>query len=111
MVLHAVPETPARPPGVTVVPVTPENLAVQHAVRIASGMTPELARRMYSPSFAFDPDVRVFTAWLDGEPVGGSIAIGTGDMAGVYAVGTIGTARRRGVGTAASWAAVAAGRA
>jgi len=44
-------------------------------------------------------------------PWGGSVAIRTGDVSGVYAVGTIARARRRGIGTAASWAAVAAGRA
>jgi len=35
----------------------------------------------------------------------------TGDVSGVYAVGTLASARRRGVNTAATWAAVAAGRA
>ncbi len=110
MVLHPVPDTPAWPPGVSVAVVTEENLVEHHAVRIACGTTPELAQRLYPPSFAFDPEVRLFTARLEGEPVGGSVAIRTGDVSGVYAVGTIATARRRGVGTAASWAAVAAGR-
>ena len=39
------------------------------------------------------------------------MAVRTGDVAGVYAVGTLRDARRQGVGTAATWAAVAAGRA
>ena len=94
MVLHPIPEPPDPAPAVTVVP----------------GRDPGLAS--YLPeSFAADPDVRVFTAWLDERPVGTSIAIRTGDVAGVYGVGTIPEARRRGVGTAISWAAVAAGRA
>lgn len=111
MVLHPVPEIPAAAPGVSVTPVSEASLAEHHAVRVARGMTLELARRMYTPSFAFDPDVRLFTARLDGEPVGGSVAIRTGDVSGVYAVGTIANARRRGVGTTVSWAAVEAGRA
>jgi N-acetylglutamate synthase len=111
MVLHPVPDIPMAAPGVSVVPVNEGNLAEHHAVRVASGMTLELARRMYTASFAFDPDVRLFTARLEGEPVGGSVAIRTGDVSGVYAVGTIARARRRGIGTAASWAAVATGRA
>jgi GNAT superfamily N-acetyltransferase len=94
MVLHPVPMPPEPPPNVTVAP----------------GLEPGLAD--FLPwSFATDPDVRVFTSRLDGRPVGTSIAIRTGDVAGVYGVGTIPSARRRGVGTAASWAAVAAGRA
>lgn len=58
-----------------------------------------------------DPDVRPFTVRLEGRPAGASLAIRTGAVAGVYAVGTLEAARRRGVGTAATWAAVAAGRA
>lgn len=94
MVLHPIPERPDPPPAVTVVPGRDSGLA---------SYLPE--------SFAADPNVRVFTAWLDERPVGTSIAIRTGDVAGVYGVGTIPEARRRGVGTAISWAAVAAGRA
>ncbi len=92
MVLHPVPEPPALPAGVTV----------------QLGPAPGLAD--YLPaSFAADPDVRVFHARLDGKPVGTSIAIRTGDVAGVYGVGTEPEARGRGVGTATTWAAVAAG--
>jgi GNAT superfamily N-acetyltransferase len=44
------------------------------------------------------------------ESSGAVPTIRTGDVSGVYAVGTLAGARRRGVGTAATWAAVAAGR-
>ena len=92
MVLHPIPEPPGLPPGVTVSP----------------GLVAELAG--YLPaSFAADPDVRVFHARLDGSAVGTSIAIRTGDVAGVYGVGTKPDARGRGVGTALTWAAVAVG--
>lgn len=67
------------------------------------------ARAVYPASFLADPDVRVFIGYLHGRPAGTSIAIRTGDAAGVYGVGTDPDARRRGVGTAVSWAAVAAG--
>lgn len=111
MVLHPPPEPPAASPGVTVVPVADAGLAEYLGVWVEDGLPPELADRLFSPSFAADPDVQLFTARLDGRPVGTSVAIRTGDVAGVYAVSTLATARRRGVGTAASWAAVAAGRA
>lgn len=94
MVLHPIPKPPEPAPGVSVVP----------------GIQPGLAD--YLPlSFASDPDVRVFTARLDGRPAGTSIAIRTGEVAGVYGVQTTSESRRRGVGTAATWAAVGAGRA
>ena len=59
---------------------------------------------------AADPNVRLFIARLDGRAAGHSVAIRTGAVSGVYAVGTLAPARRRGVGAAATWAAVAAGR-
>ena len=94
MVLHPVPAPAAPPPGVTVLPGTVEGVAD------------------YLPaSFAADPNVKVFHARLDGRPVGSSVAIRTGDVSGVYAVGTLPEARGRGVGTAVTWAAVAAGSA
>ena len=111
MVLHPVPESPPSAPGVTVVAVTGANLAEHQGVHVASGMPPELARRLFSESFAADADVQLFTARLEGRAVGAAAAIRTGDVSGVYAVGTLPVARRRGVGTAATWAAVAAGRA
>jgi GNAT superfamily N-acetyltransferase len=94
MVLHPVPESPDPAPGVTVV----------------AGTEPGLLDYL-PPTFAADTDVRVFTARLGGVPVGNSIAIRTGEVAGVYGVGTRPEARRRGIGTAISWAAVGAGRA
>ena len=75
------------------------------------GGTDEVARRVFPRTFVADPDVTCITALLDGRPVGTSVAIRTGDVAGVYAVGTLRDARWRGVGTAATWAAVSAGRA
>lgn len=110
MVLHPVPEPPLAPSTIDIVSVTSRELDEHVAVRAAMGLSPDLARRLYPPAFAEDPDVRLFTVRLDGVPAGASAAIRSGDVGGVYAVGTVKTARRRGVGTAASWAAVAACR-
>ncbi len=107
MVLHPPPEPPALPPGVTIVPGLAEHLGVL----IEGGMPADIAHSLFPPSLANDPDVLLLTARIAGRPVGTSVALRTGDVAGVYAVGTLPVARRRGVGTAASWAAVAAGRA
>lgn len=111
MVLYPTPESPAPSPGVTIVPVTRANLPEHLKVRVESGIPVELAGRLFSASFVADQDVRLFTARLNGQPVGAAVAIRTADVAGVYAVGTLPSARRRGVGTAATWAVVEAGRA
>jgi hypothetical protein len=75
----------------------------------ATGVPAELGLRLYRESFAADPDVQMFVAKRDGRPVSKSIAIRTGNVAGVYDVGTVSDARRRGAGSAVTWAAVAAG--
>jgi GNAT superfamily N-acetyltransferase len=111
MVLCPPTEAPPDAPDVTVEPVTETGLAAWLGVLTDGGLTQDLADRLFPPSFAADPDVRLFVALLNGRPVGTSIAIRTGDVSGVYGVGTLPGARRRGVGTAAAWAAVEAGRA
>ncbi len=112
MVLQPAPESPAPAAGVAVRPVEGPRALEEHlGVLVRGGMPAELASRMYPASFASDPDVRLFTAYLAGGPIGTSLALRTGEVSGVYAVGTLPEARRRGIGTAATWAAVAAGRA
>lgn len=103
-------EPPPARPGVAVRAVD-DRASVDEllAMQIGAGMPEPIARGMFAASFVEDPDVRIFTAYLDGRPAGNAIAIRTGDVSGVYAVGTLPGARRRGVGTAATWAAVAAG--
>jgi GNAT superfamily N-acetyltransferase len=110
MVLLSNEAPPSPPAGVTVVPVEAAGLAEFVGVHVASGLPAALAKTLFSPALAADPDVQLFTARLDGRPVGTALAIRTGDVSGVYAVGTLKQARHRGVGTAATWAAVAAGR-
>jgi GNAT superfamily N-acetyltransferase len=98
-------------PGVAGVAVAAAGLAEYLDVCVRGGLAPERAARLFSPAFAADPDVRLFAARLDGRPAGTAVALRTGDVAGVYAVSTLAPARRRGIGTAATWAARAAGRA
>jgi hypothetical protein len=71
MILHPLPEPPARSADIDV----------------ANGLESGLAT--YLPdSLPDDPDVRAFTAWVDHQPAGVSIAIRTGDVSGVYGVET-----------------------
>jgi GNAT superfamily N-acetyltransferase len=111
MVLHPVPEAPPSAPGVTVEPVDEANLHEFIQVMDQGGFPAAVANRLFGPAFAADPDVQLFLARLDGRPVGTSLAVRSPDATGVYAVGTLEDARRRGVGSASTWAAVAAGRA
>ncbi|HEV8545886.1 MAG TPA: GNAT family N-acetyltransferase [Candidatus Limnocylindrales bacterium] len=112
MVLQPVPETPSPAPGVSVRAVSDaRSLDEYRRVSVEDGTSENVVGRLYSDSFAADPDVQLVTAYLDHRAVGTSLAIRTGEVSGVYAVGTLPAARRRGVGTAATWAAVAAGRA
>ncbi len=111
MVLRPSPDQSAPAAGVRVRSVSDgQSVAEFRRVSVEDGTSEDVARRLFSDSFAADPDVGLVIGYLDDRPVGTSLAIRTGEVAGVYAVGTLRDARRRGVGTAATWAAVAAGR-
>lgn len=111
MVLHPIPDPPDSPTAVTVVSVTSAGLDEFVAVSIEGGMPPEAAQRLFSASFAADPDVELFTGRLEGRAVGTAVAIRSQEVSGVYAVGTVPGSRRQGVGTALTWAAIQSGRA
>lgn len=109
MVLHPIP-TPADPaPGVVVAAVGETGVDDFLAVAVSMGLSPDLAKTMFSASLLGDPDVDAFVGRLDGRAVGYSLSIRSTEAGGVYNVGTLPEGRRRGVGTALTWAAVAAG--
>jgi GNAT superfamily N-acetyltransferase len=64
-----------------------------------------LGRRLLERS-----DARFFLGTLDGRAVATSFAVRTRDVVGIYGVGTAEAVRRRGIGTAMTWACVGAGR-
>lgn len=66
-------------------------------------------RSLFTPSFLDDPRVRAVVAYFDERPVSTALAIVGGGVVGIYAVGTLPEVRRRGIGTAATWAAIRAG--
>jgi len=111
MVLQAPPEPPEPAEGVAVQPVDVRTLEGFLRAWAEGGASEALARLFFPPSFIGDGDVRLFAANIEGRLVGMSLAIRTGNVSGVYGVATRPDARRRGVGTAATWAAVEAGRA
>jgi GNAT superfamily N-acetyltransferase len=107
MVLDPVPEPPRSPPDVTVALV--DGVEFVDAM-VELGLRRELAEAVFSSGFVHDPDIRLFIGRLDGRRAGYSAAIRSGEVSGVYNVGVAPAARRRGVGTALTWAAVDAGR-
>jgi len=112
MALSSRAQAPPAAPGVIVRPAHDAGaLAEFRGVLVADGMASDMAARLFGASLLDDDDVRLFVAALDGRTAGTAMAIRTRDVAGVYAVETTTDARRRGVATAATWAAVTAGRA
>ena len=68
----------------------------------------ESMRALFNARVIADPDVRIATASLAGEPCAGAMAIRTGDVVGVYAVWTAEKARRQGLGRAVTKAVIEA---
>lgn len=110
MALHPIPEPPPVPGDIALEVVEDGGEACLFEVYEKIGMSAATVRELFGAGFRTDEDVRMFCGRLEGEPVGTSIAIRTGDVGGVYAVGTAKTARQRGMGTAATWAAIDAVR-
>jgi ribosomal protein S18 acetylase RimI-like enzyme len=107
MVLEPIPEPPAPAPGVVV---DEAGIDEFRGVFTAFGRDPDLAASLFPGSLLDDADVGAFVGRLGGRPVGYSLAIRSERTSGVYNVGTLPEARRRGVGTALTWAAVDHGR-
>jgi ribosomal protein S18 acetylase RimI-like enzyme len=78
-----------------------QELDAVRAVEVAAFGTPaEIAERFVGRRMLEDPRVRMFTAWIDGEPVGEASAYLLHDTVGIFGVGVVESARRRGIGTA-----------
>ena len=71
------------------------------AVEVATFGTPaEIAERFVGRKMLDDPRVRMFTAWIDGEPVGEASAYLLHNTVGIFGVGVLEQARHRGIGAA-----------
>jgi GNAT superfamily N-acetyltransferase len=114
MTLWPLRPAPALPPGVSIEAADASSFEGWYRAAAAdSGGEPAVLafmRELLPPGLASDPDVRFFSGLLDGEPVASSVAIRSGEMVGVYVVGTATRARRRGIGSAMTWRVVEAGR-
>ncbi len=84
-----------------------EDLHVAVEVNVeAFGMRPEIAERYLGPALIADPRTRLYVAFLDGEPVAAASTHVHARTVGVFGVGVLERARRRGIGTAITALAV-----
>ncbi|HVF03479.1 MAG TPA: GNAT family N-acetyltransferase [Frankiaceae bacterium] len=114
MVRPATEDVPQLPPGLRIVRVADEAELVAHAVAVGTGFgapDPRAMTDVLVPSLLADPSVAMFSGYVDGapEPVATSVCAVAEGMAGIYAVTAHEPVRRRGIGAALTWAAVAAG--
>lgn len=109
MVLSPVPPSPALPRGLVVEPFDSSRADDFARVVVGLGLGEEAAAQLTSPSFVGRANVDLFVGYLDGVPVGTSVAVSSARAGGVVNVLTQEAARGRGVGTALTWAAVQAG--
>ena len=94
--------TEALPAGVEIRLVRHDHeLDAVRAVEVATFGTPaEIAERFVGRRMLDDPRVQMFTAWIGGEPVGEASAYLLHDTVGIFGVGVVEHARRRGIGAA-----------
>jgi ribosomal protein S18 acetylase RimI-like enzyme len=104
MVLEPIPPRPPAPAGVEIRTGGAE-LCEPLWMALGGG---QLIRRLFNTSWAADPRVRLAVVLDDGEPVAAATAMRSGSTTGIYSVGTVEGARRRGYGRAVTWAAIGA---
>ena len=106
MVLAPIPDAPPAPEPVTTRRVGPADRDAYLRVAVESGLPESVARSAFLDPSLDNSNIALFVAFLEGRPVGSAMAYRSDRAGGIYAVGTVESARRRGVGSAVTWAAV-----
>ena len=98
------------PPGVEITAVREASeLPAVREVEVATFETePTVAERFVGRRMLEDERVRMFLAWIDGRPVGEATGYLLDDTVGIFGVGVVEDARRRGIGAALTLRAAAA---
>lgn len=109
MVLRPEAGIPALPPGLVIDSVDTGGGDDFARVVVGVGLGEKTAAQLTSASFLARPDVDLFVGYLNGAPVGTSVAVSSTGAGGIVNVLTLEEARGQGVGTALTWAAVQAG--
>ncbi len=111
MALHPVPAD--APPSTHEIRLVRDSAGMaDHAAVVASSfeMPMELVERLLEPELATAPGVAVYVGYLDGEPVTSGAGFRSGRTIGVYNIGTVPGARRRGFGAEMTARVAADGR-
>jgi GNAT superfamily N-acetyltransferase len=103
-------QVPPPPPGLAIVPVTGADFDLWTSTITGTGIPADVVTALFPASLTADPDVRLFAGLLAGRPVATSVAARSGHACGIYGVSTVPDARRRGIGTAMTWAAAGCAR-
>jgi GNAT superfamily N-acetyltransferase len=90
--------------------VAEENFGDFLQATVDNGFPRPLAEQSFNLEATASGDIDFFVGRLDGRAVATATLVRTDDVAGIYAVATVENARRRGVGTAVTTAAVARAR-
>jgi GNAT superfamily N-acetyltransferase len=106
MVLSPIPVAPSAAPGVAVQRVDGAQYETFLDILINTGIPEKFALRIFPKHLVGKQNAAYLVATLEGEPVGISVAVQTGASGGIYSVATLDKARRRGVGSAVTWAAI-----
>lgn len=100
------------PPGLEVVRVEDERTLRRFETTSVAAFGGDPSARpplaLHGPGLLDEPGMAVWLGLLDGVPVGSGMSWVDGTTVGVYAIGVLPKARRRGVGEALTWAATLA---
>ena len=99
------------PAGLEIVRATDAAVVTDHAMVAAEGfgMPEDMVRLVLGPEAWLQPDVALYTGYLDGAPVVAGLGIRSGPTIGVYNIATVEAARRRGYGEAITRRVIADG--
>ncbi len=109
--LHELPARPSAPDGLEIRRVTTMNELTDSCEVFAANWEPpdpavmDFFTRCSATLLKAESPMRIFTGYLDGQPVATSEVFLCGGVAGLYAVGTKKKFRGRGIASALSWAA------
>lgn len=104
-VLTPIPASPPPMPGLDI-----RRVATQRALDDFFAVTRTPRRYIPSLAAALDPDVALFVGYVEGAPVATSRVSCLGEVGDLMGVVTDDAYRRRGIGTAMTWAAIDAAR-